>query len=91
MGKTKQKNHRPDEFLKEQLRHLKKQIKRKDQKIRQLEKELGFNFSKTEKETKKREEDPKCPSCGKGDIELLDIGIRLYAICKLCKYREKLS
>lgn len=89
MGKTKQKSHRPDEDLLGQLRELKKEIKRKDQRIRQLEKNVLFKESKNEK--KSRKEEPKCVACGKGDIVLLDIGIRLYAICQLCRHREKLS
>jgi predicted RNase H-like nuclease (RuvC/YqgF family) len=92
MGKQKQKNHRPDEFLKEQVRHLRKEIKRKDQKIRQLEKELGYSFSKTEKEAKKQQQDENlCKECGKGEISLMDIGVRLYAICKLCHKRDRIS
>lgn len=88
---AKAKHAKPDEFQKEQIRHLKKELKRKDQKIRQLEKELGYNFSKTEKETKKREDESLCKECGKGEISLMDIGVRLYAICKLCKHRERIS
>lgn len=89
MAKSKQRNHRPDEFLREQIRHLKKEIRRKDQRIRYLEKELGYQ-NKTEFVSLKKEP-PKCPECAKGDMSLVDIGIRLYAVCSLCKYRERVS
>ncbi len=89
MGKTKNKNHRPDEFQKEQIRHLKKEIRRKDQTIRQLEKELGYKDKIVIPKTVK--EPVKCPDCGKGHMDLIDIGIRLYAICTLCKFRERIS
>lgn len=88
MGKTK--HAKEEEFYKQIIRNQKKELKRKDQKIRQLEKELGYNFSKSEKE-KKKQEDNLCNECGKGEVSLVDIGIRLYAICKICKHRERLS
>lgn len=90
MGKAKQKNHRPDDYLEAQIRHYKKEIKRKDQRIRQLEKDLLLKTPSKEKRTRK-EENALCRECGKGEVSLMDIGIRLYAICKLCRHRERIS
>lgn len=87
---SKSKHAKPDEFQKEQIRHLKKEVRRKDQRIRQLEKELGYSQTRTEP-TRTRKEPPKCPECGRGEISLVDMGIRLYAICNFCKNRERIS
>lgn len=89
MGKRKQKDHKPDEYLLGKLRELKKELKRKDQRIRQLERDLLVKSPNKEK--KSRKEDPKCLECGKGEISILDIGIRRYTICSLCKSRERID
>jgi len=86
MGKNKQKNHKPDEYLLGKLRELKKEIRRKDQRIRQLERDLMLKSPIKEK--KSRKEEPKCESCGKGTISITDLGIRKFKICTLCGHRE---
>ena len=89
MGKTKNQNHRRDEDLLGQLREAKKEIKRKDQRIRQLEKNLLFKEPK--KERKSRKEEPKCLECGKGELRIMDIGVRRFTICNLCANRIRID
>ncbi len=90
---SKSKHSKADEFMKEQIRHLTKELKRKDQEIRRLEKDLGYNQNKTEK-TSKREKEidlDTCNECGKGFLKVTDIGIRTITTCSLypdCKYRK---
>lgn len=86
---SKSKHAKPDEFLKEQVRHLKKEIKRKDQEIRRLEKDLGYNQNKTEKSKKDKEIDlDTCAECGKGFLKSTNLGIRTIITCSLCPYRK---
>jgi len=90
MGKTK--HAKEEEFYKQIIRNNKKEIKRLSQRIRQLEKELGYQQNKTEeKSSKRKQDDSLCKNCGKGEIRIMDIGIRLYAICDLCKSRDRIS
>lgn len=91
MGKTKQKNHKQEEFYLHQIRHLKKELKRKDQKIKQLEKDLGYSQNKAEKLSKSRQTPDynTCPDCGKGIIKEMDLGVKIYEVCSLCDYRKK--
>lgn len=85
----KQKHARPDEFQKEQIRHLKKEIRKKDQTIRSLEKELGYNQNKTER-TRKVKEENICPECSKAILQESEIVGRRFLICYLCKFRKKI-
>lgn len=89
MGKERRKNHRPDEELLGQLRDLKKQLKQKDQWIRQLEKDLLLKSP--QKERRRQQKEILCVECGKGELSLLDIGIRKYTICNLCKDRKRID
>lgn len=91
MGKTRNKNHKQDEFLLQQVRHLKKELKRKEQEIKHLQRELNYKPSRDNDKSSKRQKEQLCESCGKGEIRIMDIGIRRYAICQLCKKRDKLS
>lgn len=87
MSKTK--HAKPDEFQKEQIRHLKKEIRRKDQIIRSLEKELGYTQNKTEKTRKVKEPQNVCPDCQKAVLQESEIVGRRFLICYLCKFRKK--
>jgi hypothetical protein len=89
---AKSKHAKPDEFQKEQIRHLKKELKRRDQKIRQLEKELGYSQNKDTSPRKEKQRDPElCSHCGKGELTVMDIGVRRYEICNLCKDRKRIE
>lgn len=90
MARTK--HAKPDEFQKEQIRHLRKELKRKDQRIRQLERELNYNQNRSPESTReRRKEPPKCFQCGKGELSIMDIGIRRYTICPVCKDRVRID
>lgn len=88
---SKSKHAKPDEFQKEQIRHLKKEVRRKDQEIRQLQKELGYSQNKdiSKKQSKKQYFDEQdCTQCGKGSLITLDFGIRKITRCNLCDYQK---
>lgn len=89
MGKAKQKTHKESEFQLQQIRHYKKEIKRANQKIKQLEKELGYSQNKTEKKEKEEELLPNCESCGKGFLKEIIVVNRKFNVCSLCGYRSK--
>lgn len=84
---SKSKHAKPEEFQKEQIRHLKKELKRAHQTIRGLEKELGYNQNKS-KVKQPKEVDNECLQCGKGLIKVSDLGIRKIISCTTCDYKK---
>jgi len=90
MAKTR--HAKPDEFQKEQIRNLRKQLKQRDQKIRQLEKLLGYNQNRDEsKKDSVIEELNVCEHCGKGFVvETVFEGIkRKFISCTVCDYKSR--
>lgn len=85
---SKSKHAKPDEFQKEQIRHLKKELKRAHQEIGQLKKLLGYSQNNTGKSKSVKEIEDECVSCGKGLIKVSDLGIRKIISCTLCDYRK---
>lgn len=86
---SKSKHSKPDEFQKEQIRHLKKEIRRKDQQIRSLEKELGYSQNKNSGAKRSKDIDiNQCFECGKGILKTSDYGVRKVTTCSLCSYRK---
>ena len=87
---AKQKHAKPEEFHLETIRAQKKEIKQLNQRIKQLQKELGYNQNKTEKENKdfKIEHLDGCPDCGKGFLKELAVANRIIKTCNLCDYRS---
>lgn len=86
---SKSKHSKPQEFEREQIRHLKKEVKRLNQTIRSLEKELGYGQNKSPKSSKIKEDDlDLCNQCGKGILKTADYGIRRITTCTLCPYRK---
>lgn len=85
MGKTKNKNKSEVEFLRGEVRRLKRQVK-------QLERTAHFF------ETAIVEEAPvevkkvrHCNNCGKGVMAEFEIMDRVFATCGTCGHREKLK
>ncbi len=74
---------------------LNKSLKRR---LRKLEKHQ-HNYEYEETTEDERNEDglyevkqqDTCPSCGKNELKILDLGIRKYKICTLCRYKEKID
>lgn len=90
MGKTKLKNHKQDEDLQGILRGQKKQIKRLNQQIKLLEKQLGYRQNKSPDDLKPFElPEPDCPDCKLGYLKELVVVGRKITICGNCKYRTK--
>lgn len=88
MGKTK--HAKDDEFHKEIIRNLRKQLKRKDQEIRSLQKSLGYNQNKMNSIKEEIEEfsDP-CTFCGKGEFREIILLGRSIKTCDQCHERTK--
>lgn len=92
MGKSKQQNRKPDEELLGENRLYRKQIRKLQQEIVKLRKELGYSQNKTiEEQSDKESKKEKCLECGKGDILIMDIGIRRYSYCTLCSDKKRLD
>lgn len=86
---SKSKHAKPDEFHLETIRAQKKQIKRLQQELKNLNKQLNYNQTKDKSEKKSRKINI-CAQCGKGERIIMDIGIRSYNICTVCKDRERI-
>lgn len=92
MGKLRRKNRKPDELLLGENRLQRKQIKKLQQEIRRLQKEINYNQNKNgePKYTIKKKDNNECTECGKGELVVFDLGIRKYTICQLCKDRKQI-
>lgn len=89
MGKIKRKNHKPDEMLLGENRLQRKQIKKLQQEIRRLQKELSYKQYDTVKEAKRPVKIyDLCTACGKGELTELILANRKFEICELCGYRS---
>lgn len=90
---AKSKEGREEEFHKSIIRQQNKEIKRLNQNIRQLEKQLGYDQYKSPKSQKATKNDvlDECPSCGKGTLKTNDYGVRKITTCSLrpdCNYKK---
>ena len=94
MGKNKQKNRKPDEQLLGENRLQRKQIRKLEQKIRSLEKELGYSQNKdTSKKYNKKQEvelEPNCIECARGFLREISLVGRTFIVCSVCDYRKKI-
>lgn len=98
MSKTKQKSR-------DELEHYRGLLREAEKKIRSLEQELKryrkhdhlYEDNKEEiREILTKLEEPskeklKCPNCGKGKLEELEIIGRVYGTCDICGHRERLG
>lgn len=93
MGKIEKKNHKHEEHFLGTIREQKAEIKRLNQTIRRLEKELGYgqNRSKDKRPRIETEDTPDCPECAKGFLKELNLVNRIYMVCAVCKYRAKVK
>ena len=85
---TRSKTHKSDEDLLGTIRNQKAEIKRLKRKIKELEKDVLLKEDNKEDE---QDEEQICDNCGKGILTIIDIGIRRYSVCGLCKTRERLD
>lgn len=87
---AKSKEGREEEFHLAIIRHQKKELRKLEQKIKLLEKSLGYSQNKSEKTKSKIEQDDNlCSSCGKGIVKEMEIAGRVFEICQLCHNRSK--
>lgn len=85
---AKSKHAKPDEFQKEINRYLKKELQKRDQEIKHLRKQLGYNQNKFVK-TDIDEQENMCQECEKGITKELEVVGRIFIICQLCGHRTK--
>ena len=89
MGKSKNKNRKPDEMLLGENRLYRKQVKKLQQEIKRLQKEAGYNQNKSPKVKEQEEPTPNCPDCARGFLSEVEFVGRIYVICPVCNYRKK--
>lgn len=91
MGKNKLKNHKRDEDLQGISRGQRKLIKRLQQRIRQLEKQLGFRQNNSKELLTEEPELPKfdCPECKDGYMKEIILLSRRIKVCGSCGYRTR--
>lgn len=80
--------------LKSQVKHLQKEISRlskRHNRAEDLEKELSEHYLKEEVQNKEIIEKVCCSNCNKGELNLLDLGIRKYTVCSNCGKRSILK
>lgn len=88
---SKSKHAKSDEFHKQIIRNLRKELRRKDQEIRQLQKELGYAQNKGAKSVRVKDEEPipNCPQCAQGFLNEVEFAGRNYIVCPACSFRKK--
>ena len=86
---SKSKHRKSDEHLLGEVRTQRKQIKKLQQEIRRLQKELGYTQYKTNDNIYIEEvKIDQCSTCGKGVLTTLDLGIRKIVKCDTCTYKK---
>jgi ssDNA-binding Zn-finger/Zn-ribbon topoisomerase 1 len=82
------------EYVKGLLRKAKSEIKhlnRENKKLRKIAEkyiDLQDDLQDEEFEEKIRLKIKKCPDCGKGELVLKDLGVRIFLTCNICDYRK---
>jgi hypothetical protein len=90
---TKSKDAKDDEYYKGIIRGQSKEIKRLNQKIKQLQKLLGYSQNHDGTKTKVKEvekDEPDCPDCARGYLKEMNLMNRQYIVCDVCSYRKKI-
>jgi ribosomal protein S27AE len=87
VGKTRNREAKSDEYLRGQIRQLRKE----NQQLRKLVAHLQGQGLKKERSPKKLEEVPNCPECGKGFLSEIEFANRIFDVCGTCGYRSKLK
>jgi hypothetical protein len=83
---TKSRNHKEVEDYLGIIRQQKAEIKSLKRRIKRLEKDLLLN--EDDEEESDAIEYEMCEACGKGIIQVLDLGIKQYKVCSICKDRN---
>lgn len=85
----KNKEARPQEWYKSQIRHLKKENQQLRKVIRELENRLAFTSDILLPEETEESSTIKCKECNKGSLKELIILDRIIKICDSCGFRTK--
>lgn len=88
---SKPKHAKPEEYYLGQIREQEKVIKKLLQKIKQLEKDLGYRQNNSPKKEKPPATKPDCPDCARGYLREIELANRIFDVCDICKYRSKLK
>lgn len=84
---TRSRSHKENEDLLGIIRSQKSEIRSLKKRIRRLEKDLLVNESDDEDESDAIEYEM-CDACGKGVLQIIDLGIKQYSVCPICKDRK---
>lgn len=83
---TRSRNHKEVEDYLGIIRQQKAEIRNLKKRIRRLEKDLLTTESEDEESDAIEYE--MCEACGKGVIQIVDLGFKQYAVCPICKDRK---
>lgn len=87
MGKVRQQERDSDEFYRGIIRGLKSEIRQLRKRLEQHEKQYE-RWEKTGNPKREKEFENPCPNCGKNELTLVHLGIRIISTCKLCNFRK---
>lgn len=82
MSKSKAKARSEREFLRGEIRRLKKEL-------RICKEQKGIQDPEPD-EDDEDENEIICDECGKGALDVLDLGRAIYTTCRVCKIRKRL-
>jgi formate-dependent nitrite reductase cytochrome c552 subunit len=84
-----------EEYLRGKLREAQKTIRQLEKRVKELTKHEHFPAQDEEPmrdtEDTYRQLPIYCNSCGKGQLEMIDIVGRVFSVCKLCGDRKKVA
>lgn len=72
------------EWYRGQIRELESENRRLKRQLREAQKSFEYVLEDDKTETKPA----KCPECGKGNLQITDLKIKLLITCDLCNYRK---
>lgn len=86
---AKQKESKPDEFFRSQIRSLKKENNYLRKRVRQLENLINEDIIEEVREVKKKANI--CKECARGQLSELEIVGRVFEVCNVCDFRRKIK
>jgi len=86
---AKSREGKPEEFFLGIIRQQKAEIRSLKKRLKRLERDLLLKEPGEDEEDDEIKADV-CMHCGKGILTIMDIGIRRYTICSVCRNRERI-
>lgn len=97
MSRSKKRNIDELEHLRSENKELRSMIKSLERQIKKLNREYHPEYEqetliKEDLKPERKQEKPKCQKCGKGNVELAELGPRTLEVCSNgCGYRKKIK